>query len=253
MQFLSTLALFGAVAMANPEGIVAGHSRIARDVSFNIPASKGTVDYTAPQKVSGVFDGGMKTYGRKGVKCDGQSEGGQADTVFLISAGGTLQNAIIGANQKEGVYCLGACTIKNVWWTAVCEDALSIKGNGNALVSGGGARAAEDKVIQHNGFGTVTIDGFKVVNFGKLYRSCGNCKENGKARSVVVKNVQASSGKTLVGINSNYGDKATITGTCATGVKKICSQFTGNNNGKEPKEVSSGPGGACGSFTVAAC
>ncbi|PNS17044.1 hypothetical protein CAC42_5008 [Sphaceloma murrayae] len=247
MQIISTLALFGTLALASPS------QPIARDVAFSIPASKGTVNYSAPQKVSGVFDGGMKTYGRAGVKCDGQSEGGQADTVFLLSSGATLQNAIIGANQKEGVYCLGSCTIKNVWWTDVCEDALSIKGDGNALVQGGGARGADDKVIQHNGFGTVTIDGFKVVDFGKLYRSCGNCKNNGKARSVVVKNVQASSGKTLVGINSNYGDKATITGTCATGVKKICSQFTGNNSGKEPKEVSSGPGGACGSFTVKSC
>ncbi|KAG8630221.1 hypothetical protein KVT40_001840 [Elsinoe batatas] len=247
MQYLTLALLAAPLAMASPA------QNIPRAISFNIPASKGTVDYTAPQKVSGTFDGGLKTYGRKGVKCSGQSEGGQADTVFLLSNGATLQNAIIGANQKEGVYCLGSCTIKNVWWTDVCEDALSIKGDGNALISGGGAQGADDKVIQHNGFGTVTIDGFKVQNFGKLYRSCGNCSNNGKARSVVVKNVQASSGKTLVGINSNYGDKATITGTCATSVKKICSQFTGNNKGDEPKEVSSGPGGACGSFTVKSC
>jgi len=37
--------------------------------------------------------------------------------------------------------------------------------------------AAEDKVVQHNGGGTVAIDGFCVEDFGKLYRSCGNCDE----------------------------------------------------------------------------
>lgn len=84
-----------------------------------------------------------------------------------------------------------------------------------------GATGADDKVIQHNGLGTVTIDGFTVVDFGKLYRSCGNCKKMGE-RNVVVKNVKAYDGKTLVGINSNYGDTAKISGTCATSVKKIC-------------------------------
>lgn len=74
---------------------------------------------------------------------------------------------------------------------------------------------ADDKVIQHNGAGSVTIDGFTVENFGKLYRSCGNCKQNGDARKVTISNVQATDGKYLVGINSNYGDTATITGTCA--------------------------------------
>jgi len=116
----------------------------------------------------------MKTYGR-GVSCSGQKEGGNSDAVFLLEDGATLKNVIIGKDQIEGVHCLGACTITNVWWSAVCEDALTLKGNGNAVITGGGAAGAEDKVIQHNGVGTVTIDGFTVVDFGKLYRSCGNC------------------------------------------------------------------------------
>jgi hypothetical protein len=84
------------------------------------PPSKGSVTYTEPKSITGVFDGGLKTYGR-GVKCSGQSEGGQKDTVFVLQPGATLQNALIGADQKEGVYCLGPRTIKNVWWLKVCE------------------------------------------------------------------------------------------------------------------------------------
>lgn len=52
---------------------------------------------------------------------------GQADTVFLLRKGATLRNAIIGKNQGEGVYCIGGgCTIENVWFEDVCEDAISM-------------------------------------------------------------------------------------------------------------------------------
>lgn len=52
---------------------------------------------------------------------------GQADTVFLLRKGATLKNAIIGKNQGEGVYCIGGgCTIENVWFEDVCEDAISM-------------------------------------------------------------------------------------------------------------------------------
>jgi hypothetical protein len=107
-------------------------------------------------------------------------------------------------------------------------------------VIGGGAKGADDKVIQHNGGGTVKISGFNVNGFGKLYRSCGNCKTQFK-RTVIVDGVTATSGKTLVGINSNFGDTATITNTCADSVKVICEEFEGNSSGAEPKSVRQGP------------
>jgi len=120
------------------------------------------------------FDGGLVRFGR-GVSCS-SGEGGDADAVFIVADGGSLSNVIIGADQVEGVHCAGACTITNVWWEAVCEDALTFKGDGAGTVSGGGAKGAADKVIQHNGVGTISISDFTVEDFGKLYRSCGNCK-----------------------------------------------------------------------------
>jgi hypothetical protein len=55
------------------------------------------------------------------------STAGQADTVFILRQGATLRNAIIGPDQHEGVYCIGGgCTIENVWFEDVCEDAISI-------------------------------------------------------------------------------------------------------------------------------
>ncbi|KAH2007745.1 hypothetical protein KXV97_002434 [Aspergillus fumigatus] len=214
---------------------------------FPIPDSKGSVTFDEPYEIAAgeTYDGGYKTYGR-GVSCTGQSEGGQDDTVFIVQEGGTLKNAIIGSDQIEGVYCLGACTIENIWWEAVCEDALSLKGgSGPYNIIGGGAQGADDKVIQHNSGGQVNIDGFTVYDFGKLYRSCGNCDEQ-YARTVTIKNVVANSGKTLVGINSNLGDTASIdSSTCATDVKKICVEYKGNDTGAEPEEISEGPSDAC--------
>ncbi|KAF1943824.1 pectate lyase precursor [Clathrospora elynae] len=207
-----------------------------------IPASKGSVTYKKPLEVD-VFDGGMKTYGR-GVSCTGQVEGGDSDAVFIVKNGGTLKNAIIGKDQIEGVHCQGSCTIENVWWVDVCEDALSLKGDGNAMIKGGGAQAASDKVVQHNGQGTVTIDGFTVVDFGKLYRACGNCK-NSVSRSVIIKNVKAYNGKILAGINPNFGGTVTISSTCASSVKTVCEEFKGTRPGSEPQSVSKGPSKNC--------
>jgi hypothetical protein len=84
-------------------------------------------------------------------------------------------------------------------------------------------------VVQHNGKGTVTIDGFTVVNAGKLYRSCGNCSSNKSKspRKVVIKNVKAKGVETLVGINSNYGDTSDVSNTCGSSVKHVCQEFEG--------------------------
>jgi pectate lyase len=46
----------------------------------------------------------------------------------------------------------------------------------------------------------------------------------------------------LVGINSNYGDTATLTNiTLCGGGATVCQKFTGNNTGAEPTSVGSGP------------
>jgi len=103
-------ALLGAFAVAT--SAAPAPELVERSFSFNIPSSKGSVTYKDAQIIKGTFDGGMKTYGR-GVKCGGQAEGGSKDAVFQIANGGTLKNVIIGADQNEGVHCLGSCTIES--------------------------------------------------------------------------------------------------------------------------------------------
>ena len=109
-------------------------------------------------------------------------------------------------------------------------------------------------MIQHNGCGTVNVVNFYAEDYGKVYRSCGNCKGNGAKRNVTIKNVKASGGKVLAGINSNYGDVATISNTCATSVKKLCVEFKGtNNNNEEPKEIKSGISNYCKYSSIPSC
>jgi hypothetical protein len=114
-------------------------------------------------------------------------------------------------------------------------------------VIGGGALHASDKVFQHNGVGgTFVIDGFQVQDFGKLYRSCGNCKSGQGKRTVVLRNITATyKGSVLAGINSNYGDTATFSNITIIGdsSKKIviCQKYTGNSTGAEPPKNGTGP------------
>ncbi|KAL3661662.1 hypothetical protein V7S43_013422 [Phytophthora oleae] len=213
------------------------------------PASTGTVQYTEPYtiKAGEVFDGKMQTFERSDITC---SEGeGQKDTaVFLVEAGGTLKNAIIGKNQKEGVHCDDhECTIDNVWWDDVCEDALSIKGGSASsvtTVTNCGARYASDKVVQHNGQGTVKINGFFAQEFGKLYRSCGTCGDI--PRTVTVENVYAIDPLvSIITVNKNYNDQATLSNihvktTDGKDDVKVCQWSQG---GSSPSNLGDGPSG----------
>lgn len=203
------------------------------------PASKGNVSITAPIRVSGTYDGGLKTH-----CCLGdQSQTETQDPMFILAPGATLQNVIIGSPAGDGVHCTGSCTLKNVWWTDVGDDAATFKGTSASdtyLVDGGGARSAANMVFQHNGPGTATIQNFYVEGFGKLYRSCGNCTTQYK-RTVTITNVRAvTPGVVLAGINTNYGDTARFTGNNVDSGIELCWRYTGNNAGSEPRKTGSG-------------
>ncbi|KAH7720361.1 pectate lyase [Aphelenchoides avenae] len=194
-----------------------------------------TVEKTIEVKTS--YDGKMVRH----VAGKGLGDGGQDESqkeLFKLEDGASIRNVIIGSPAADGIHCKGSCTIENVWWEDVGEDAATFKGKSDAAkynVIGGGARKASDKVFQHNGAGTLTIKNFQVEDFGKLYRSCGNCGTQYK-RTVILDTVRAKGpGKSLVGINYNYGDSATLRNVQVSGaVKEVCSYYEGNNKGKEP-------------------
>ncbi len=193
-------------------------------------------------------------YGSGALGTGGQSE--SQDPIFDLAAGATLKNVILGFPAADGVHCAGACTLQNVWWEDVGEDAATFRGSSasiSSLVDGGGARLASDKVFQHNGAGTLTIRNFQVENFGKLYRSCGNCSTQYQ-RNVVIDNIIARApGLAIAGINVNYGDTARFTRITIIGNNSmaICDKFTGNNTGAEPPKIGTGADGVNCIYTAA--
>ncbi|GAA1614003.1 pectate lyase [Actinoplanes couchii] len=203
------------------------------------PSSQGNVSVSGTVPVSGVYDGGMKTFCCIG---DGSQNESQ-DPMFSIANGGTLQNVIIGSPAGDGVHCEGTCTIRNVWWNDIGEDAATFKGTGGgtSYVIGGGARSGSDKTFQHNGNGTVNISGFYLSGSGKLYRGCGNCT-NSYQRHVKIDNVLLNDIDMVAGINTNWGDTATITRVTLTNSSSatVCGQYQGVAKGSEPKYLGEG-------------
>ncbi|OBT55476.1 hypothetical protein VE04_04769 [Pseudogymnoascus sp. 24MN13] len=222
--------------------------------TLNIPTRVGSiVSLSKPSAISGTQDMGNREFDR-GRPCDTDEDTGSDNAVFILADGATLSNAIIGKNQLEGVHCKGACKLINVWFRDTLSPSLA---KAIDLVQGGGAQAAVDKVIQHNGRGTVTIKDYTVVNAGKLYRGCGNCSNNGGPRNVIIQNIKAKSVSELAGINSNYGDVATISGSCGSSVKKTCQEYKGieKNGGVDPKKLTTTANcrGAQGTSTLPKC
>ncbi|MER7688521.1 pectate lyase [Streptomyces sp. NPDC097610] len=219
------------------------------------PTAKGSKAVSKTISVSGTYDGKLtKFFGSGSLGTSDQSE--NQGPIFELKDGAVLKNVIIGTPAADGVHCLGSCTLQNVWWLDVGEDAATFKGKASSAkynVVGGGAQKASDKVFQFNGAGTLSVTGFHVENFGKLARSCGNCKTQVK-RTIVLSDIDATApGKALVGINSNFGDTATLSKIRVTGDTKkklkTCVRFKGNSSGKEPTELGTGADGTFCKFS----
>jgi pectate lyase len=205
---------------------------------------------SATQTITGTYDGTMRRFvGTGPLGTSGQNE--DQGPLFNLANGATLQNAILGNPAADGIHCEGTCTLKNIWWEDVGEDAATLQGTSTSQVmtiDGGGAQKASDKIFQHNGPGTMIIKNFCAQDFGKLYRSCGNCDMQ-YARHVELQNIMvlpSSATSALAGVNANYNDTAkfsAITIKAATNSLTVCQRYTGNNTGAEPPKSGSGADG----------
>lgn len=195
-----------------------------------MPTYTETVQLAATHVVPAgtVFDGGNKRYNLSG---GSQSEGQPA--VFDVQEGGTLRNVIIGPLAADGIHCLGNCTLERVWWEDIGEDAATALGPAGTVmnITCGAAYKGSDKTFQFNGRGEMRISNFFVANSGKLVRSCGDCTGNGGPRRIFINNVITRDVSTIVGINSNFGDVATIRNltlnNSGTSKTKICQVYKG--------------------------
>ena len=205
------------------------------------PKAGDTVQLTATMKVSGVFDGGLKRYvGAGALGGDGQTE--DMPALIEVAPGGVVKNVVVGKPASDGIHCKGTCYLQNVWWEDVGEDAATLEGadpKQTMTVECAGARHAADKIFQHNGAGTYLLTNVYAEDFGKLYRSCGNCLAQHE-RHVKLSNIHAEDGNLLAGINDNYGDTAEFSNITAASGITICERFEANDTGAEPKSIKSG-------------
>ncbi|KAJ2905945.1 pectate lyase [Zalerion maritima] len=203
------------------------------ELQTSFPQSSGTTELSAVQTIASgeSFDGEMLQWDRNPSTCEEQAEGGDDDAVFILEEGATLSNVVIGPNNGEGVHCLGACTLNNVWWTDVCEDAATFK-----------QESGTSYVLQHNGGGTVAVKNFYASDVGKVYRSCGNCDDQ-HARTSSFENIYVDGASVVAGVNGNEGDSTVIIDSCILD-SDICYLFEGNDDGDEPSKTASTPDGS---------
>lgn len=244
----STSSSKSSTATSSVKSSVASSS-VKSSVASSSVASTGSAECKAGMIIENkTVDCGGKTLG---LTCPGDSDK-QPPVVTLINA--TIKNVRIAASGgADGIHCTsGVCAAENVVWEDVCEDAASLIDSGQKFtISGGSAYnnssnspgGKPDKIFQHNSKNsTYEIgNGFvaKGVN-GKLWRSCGNCSDNGGPRNLIVNNVRIEGSiGSVAGVNRNYKDKATIRNLKIQGYKlgspAVCEEFEGID-----KKVTSG-------------
>lgn len=159
-----------------------------------MPEPKGEVTVNEPivVKAGEVFDGGGKLYKAGPALGDGgQSE--NQKPVFIIEPGGKVQN--LQYQGADGIHTKGDATIEDVWCRNAGEDAMTMKGPGNVTWTRGGIYGAEDKAIQINAGGSLTVEDATFDGFGKAIRTNG-----GKDIKVdiLVKNSHFQNGKEAI-------------------------------------------------------
>lgn len=241
---LSALTVLG-MAVTVP----AGHTETPAHGAQPFPEAHGEQAVDSTITVEGKMNGGFTRYYGEG-DLGGGDQGEDQPPIFELADGATLKNVIIGAPASDGIHCLGSCTLKNVWWEDVGEDAATLAAGDpgdRMVVKGGGAQAAEDKVFQHNGPGTMVIDDFRAENFGTFYLSCGNCGEQYERHAIIDDVTAVAPGDKLTGVNVNYGDTVELSDITIVGDSEmdVCVSYLGNENGSEPERIGSGPSENC--------
>ena len=184
-----------------------------------------TVNISGTKQVSGVYDGKMALHEGNLNDC---STGDQSSTTAImeVADGGTVKNVIFGVHVGDGIHCLGSCTIDNVWFPYICDDAVTMLGaSGKTMtIQNSGFKGARDKTIQHNGDGsTVVINNVYAEIAGKLYRSCGQGCSSSAKRTAQISNVVAIGVDQVAGVSTN--DKATLSNICAYRSGTLCKTY----------------------------
>jgi hypothetical protein len=202
-------------------------------------ATGSTVSISSTMQVAKLYDGKMALHngsgsGDFGVDCNAMGMGDQGTTkpLFELADGATIQNVIVGNHGADGIHCDGTCTIKNVWFNYVCDDAVTAESgsSGTVTIDGGGAQGAHDKLFQDNSHGKFIIQNFFGQRLGKMYRACGVGGACGSTKgNLTITNTVAIGVDEIVGLTSGR-DTATISKLCVFQSPTVCQPYDSSDN-----------------------
>jgi hypothetical protein len=219
----------GGASAAGSNAGGAGGATVHESSSCSVPtwptAVGSAVTISGTKSVSGTYDGKMALHNGNLNDC---TTGDQSSTqaIIEIADGGSVKNIIFGTHVGDGIHCLGSCTIDNVWFPYICDDAITMLGGSGktATITNSGFKNARDKTIQHNGDGsTVALNNIYVETAGKLYRSCGQGCSSSAKRNATISNVTAIGASQIAGVSTN--DKVTLSNICTYRTPSICRTY----------------------------
>ncbi len=202
-------------------------------------ATGSPVSISSTMQVAKLYDGKMALHNGSGsgdfaVDCNamGTKDQGTTKPLFELADGATIQNVIIGNHGADGIHCDGTCTIKNVWFNYVCDDAVTAASgsSGTVTIDGGGAQGAHDKLFQDNSHGKFIIQNFFGQRLGKMYRACGVGGACGSTKgNLTITNTVAIGVDEVVGLTSGR-DTATISKLCVFQTPTVCQPYDSSDN-----------------------
>jgi len=149
---------------------------------------------------------------------DGSQREAQRPVIALMK-GASVRRVIIGKPGADGIHCRGDNVLRDVWFEDVGEDAVTVDGP-NVRWIGGGARKAEDKIVQMNHKGPFIGENLFFDDFTTGVRGNGNKQFKRTPFRVILRNIGARNGICLVRF-SNKSARAEIEGVYLKNVRQL--------------------------------
>lgn len=117
--------------------------------------------------------------------------------VMALMKGASVRRVIIGSPGADGIHCRGENVLKDVWFEDVGEDAVTVDG-ANVHWIGGGARKAEDKIVQLNHKGPFIGENLFFEDFTTGVRGNGTGRFKETPFRVTLRDIGARKGTCLL-------------------------------------------------------
>ncbi|MFN0129763.1 MAG: pectate lyase [Verrucomicrobiales bacterium] len=139
--------------------------------------------------------------------------------VIILMPGASVRRVIIGRPGADGIHCRGNNVLRDVWFEDVGEDAVTVDGPHVQWI-GGGARRAEDKIVQLNHKGPFLGENLYFEDFTTGVRGNGNKEFKRTPFRVLLRNIGAKKGVCLLRF-SNRGARGEIRGIYTQDLRQL--------------------------------